>query len=218
MIKTYLSVQIGDATFTFNGVRRDLTPGTDAAARAAVDLLRSAADALDAAIEPEFTPGPGVLIVPDSLVKTARFEDGEVRFGPVDENGNRQCYLCGFFHDEPGSCANGTPTNITPGPDDEPEYDGPTDDDSDRFLAAGNDDGWDGPESGDYIEPREPDWPEEGDYSPVQIMPPYVDKELQAERYDDDECAAANRPIADIVRERIGRSVVQASKRDEADQ
>lgn len=46
---------------------------------------------------------------------------------PVDEYGNRVCYLCGFYHDEPGACATDAPlVNLSPGADEPPEYDGPT--------------------------------------------------------------------------------------------
>lgn len=192
MIKTYVSVKLGDKSFTFQDVRPDLGTEEHADIHAAVALLRETADKLCEAVgtPTEFpvlrdcgSGQHGKCYNPD----VCGCECHRTRWEYVhrmDENGNRQCYLCGFYHDEPGSCANGTPTNITPGPDDEPEYDGPTDD------------GYHGPEEGDY---RESTFPT-------------LDEILETGRpYCDDECAAVNGPYAD----RVAAAVVEASKRDE---
>ena len=200
MIKTYVSVQIGSEAFTFQGVWPDLGTGDDAAAFAAAALLRETADKLRAAI------GAPPLATPD-------VRDRWKYVQRMDENGNRQCYLCGFYHDEPGSCATSGPTNITPGPDDEPEYDGPTMDYGEYIDDAEelDDDSYHGPEEGDY---RESTFPT-------------LDEILETGRpYDDDECAAVNGPYCDDdateaqtrYADRVISAVVKASTRDEADQ
>ena len=61
----------------------------------------------------------------------------------TDDYGNRVCYLCGFYHDEPGSCANGGQlSNLNPGPPEPPEYDGPTMPDDVRYPEAYDEPEW----------------------------------------------------------------------------
>lgn len=235
MIKTTIIALIEGRRYEFTAELAEVAGWADTANETAIGMLHDSMDQLSKAIEWDAVPDPVTAGEHVDWPILRGCSDGrhldcfrpEVcgcgchRPAPhlsMDANGNRQCYLCGFYHDEPGSCATGEPTNIAAGPDEEPEYDGPTDDNSDRFLPTYDDGVLVCPECGAIgpalCERDCPRWngPEEGDYRESTF--PTLDEILETGRpYDDDECAAVNGPYAD----RVAAAVVEASKQDEGD-
>lgn len=183
MIKTTIIALIEGRRYEFSAELAEVAGWADTANETAIGMLHDSMDQLSKAIEWDAVPDP-----------------------VTDENGNRQCYLCGFYHDEPGSCATGEPTNITPGPDDEPEYDGPTMDygeyeyvdDAEETPDEDDEDSYHGPEEGDY---RESTFPT-------------LDEILETGRpYTDDEHESG--VPANVRYQVIADAIVKASKRDE---
>lgn len=188
MIKTTIIALIEGRRYEFTAELAETAAWADTADETAIGLLHDSMDQLAKAIERDTVP-----VLPNVEL--------------VDETGvTRQCYLCGFYHDEPGSCATGEPTNITAGPDDEPEYDGPTMDygeyeyvdDAEETPDEDDEDSYHGPEEGDY---RESTFPT-------------LDEILETGRpYTDDEHESG--VPANVRYQVIADAIVKASKRDD---
>src|SRR4051812_27087312 len=106
MIKTTLRAEIAGVLYEYVVEMPGTAPWADTPEETAVGLLNESMDQLTRALGNEDTP----------------------REPELDEFGNHVCYLCGFWHQSPGACADpSTPLiNLNPGPPEPPEYDGPT--------------------------------------------------------------------------------------------
>jgi len=128
MIRTTIRAEVEGSVYEYVVELPGVAPWADSPAETAIGQLHDSMDRLVRVLCPDETEPPRVEL--------------------VDQYGNRVCYLCGFYHDEPGACADpSTPlTNLNPGPPEPPEYDGPTMPDEVRYpdwepeLQAFNDD------------------------------------------------------------------------------
>jgi hypothetical protein len=112
MIRTTIRAEVEGSVYEYVVELPGTAPWADSPAETAIGQLHDSMDRLVRVLCPDETlPAP-----------------------VLDDYGNRVCYLCGFYHDEPGSCANGVQlSNLNPGPPEPPEYDGPTMPDDIRY-------------------------------------------------------------------------------------
>jgi hypothetical protein len=147
MIRTTIRAEVEGSVYEYVVELPGVAPWADSPAETAIGQLH---DSMDRLVR---------VLCPDEVTEPPRVE-------LVDQYGNRVCYLCGFYHDEPGACADpSTPlTNLNPGPPEPPEYDGPTMPDDVRYPV------WEGPAYDDFASPDTDH--EDTDDDDEALMPP----------------------------------------------